>query len=101
MPDISKLKDEEDDPVDGCNDGVEGESRMMVLVLTPNCPASVDIVMWSMEDIVDAADDDEQPCYGGRDLVDQETSCTVSLTLGEWIYALEPVHFHAPSRSAN
>jgi hypothetical protein len=25
----------------------------------------------------------------------------VSLTLGEWIYALEPVHFHAPSRSAN
>jgi hypothetical protein len=59
---------------------------MMVLVLTPNCPASVDIVMWSMEDIVDAADDDEQPCYGGRDLVDQETSCTVRLSLGEWIY---------------
>lgn len=80
MADISELKDEEDDPtrflsgmvyfkapedlgspVDGYNDGVEGESGMMVLVLTPDCPASVDIIMWLMEGIVDSADDDEQP----------------------------------------
>lgn len=96
MPNISELKDEEDDPVNGCNDGVEGESRMMVLVLTPDCSSSIDVIVWSMEGIVDTADDDEQPCYDSRDLVDQETSCTMSLSFGEWIDAMEPLHCKEP-----
>lgn len=112
MTDISKLKDEEDDPVgflsgnvhfkilghlvspvDRCNDGVQGESRMMVLVLTPNCPASIYIVMGSVESIVDTADDDEQPCYEGRDLVDHESLWTHSLSFGEWIYWKRVISF--------
>lgn len=52
MPDVSKLKDEENKPVDGCYERVKRESCVKVPVLLPDPATCEMVVMRAVESVV-------------------------------------------------
>lgn len=54
-------------------------------VLAPDCSLLGDIIVWRVEGIVDAADDGEEPCHDGKDLIPENRLGVVGLALGEGV----------------
>lgn len=63
VPDVAGLHDEHDDPVDACNDGIEGEGGPHAAILAPDGMAIMGMftVVWSIEGVVDGCDCNEKP----------------------------------------
>lgn len=87
VPDISDLRNEENDEVDVDNDRVQGEWSEVDFVDSPNGVAVVfDIVMGMMEGVVDTADHNQQPSDDCQELVGPYDLSRVALTLCERVW---------------
>lgn len=63
MPDVASLHDEHDDPVNACDNSIEGEGCSHVLVLAPYgmAPVIMFAIGWSIEGIINGYDDNQEP----------------------------------------
>jgi hypothetical protein len=69
-PDIARLSDVEGEPVEGGNDGIQGEWRRVQTILFPDAVTpALNIIVGSIEGIVETGDHDNQPRDYGHDLV--------------------------------
>jgi len=92
VPDIANLKDEENNPVDGYNNRVDGEGSVEVAVLAPDSSSSKDIIVGHVEGVVDAANDNKKPGDDGQEFVDPHGSRIVRFSLDERVDLMESVH---------
>jgi len=86
-PDISNLGDEEKEPVDGGNKGVEVEGRAVeVRVDSPDGAAPlIHIIAWDIVCVLETGNDDKEPREDGCDLVGPDDMAAVRFALGERI----------------
>jgi len=69
-PDISDLKNEENNPVNGGDDGVLSERSVIQLVDSPDCMAGfLLIIPWYIERIVEGSDEEKEPGESTEELV--------------------------------
>jgi len=63
MPDVPALQDQEDDPIDTCDDEIEGERSLNPSVLSPYCVAmmAVSTVPRRVEGIVEGCNNHKKP----------------------------------------
>ena len=63
VPNIASLHDQDDDPVDARDDGIEGEWGRHVLVLAPYCVATMIMfaVRRGIEGVVNRCDNNKKP----------------------------------------
>jgi len=83
---IGNLDDIEYNPIDASNDTVQSKWSMSMVVLTPDCVSVVPPLMRSLEGIVDARDNKNEPGNWCDDLVSQD------LIFGIRALGLEGVH---------
>ena|SRR2546421_618536 len=71
VPNIAALQDEQDDPVNTCDDGVERKWRFPMAVLSPYCMAmmAMSAVCRDVKGIVQGRDDHKEPGDDCQDLV--------------------------------
>ena len=70
-------------PVDWNNDRVHREGSVVCIVLTPDRTAWKDIILWSIEAVVDTAEYNKEPGDNGQDFVSQHSSRIVAVLPGE------------------
>lgn len=85
MPDISDLKDEENDPVDRGDERIQGECGVVKVILSPYRTARITSIFRTADRIIDSADKKEQPTGECEDLVEQDCSSVVCFASGERI----------------
>lgn len=85
MPDVADLEDEEDNPVDGHNDAVHAEACVVVAILTPYTALVGMVIMRGVEDIVEGAEDNQEPREDSEDLVGNDLVLGMRFTLREGI----------------
>jgi len=62
MPYVSDLEEEENNPINGDYDNVQGEGGPIESVHIPNGMAPLsNIIIWSVEGIVEGGDDNQEP----------------------------------------
>lgn len=72
-------------PVDRGNERVQGESRVVGMVLTPDAATGVFAVMWWSDGIVSTGDNDQKPREDCEDLVSRHSLSIVALAFRERI----------------
>lgn len=61
MGNVAALENEEDDPVDGGNDGVDGEGTGVQVILVPNAFANRVAIVRRVDGVVDGDNDGQRP----------------------------------------
>jgi hypothetical protein len=85
VPAVSNLQDEQDDHVDGGDDGVEGKGGVVVRVLVPDGASVVLALGGRIERVVDAGHDQEEPRGSRQDLVASKATGGVRLAVHEGV----------------
>jgi len=63
VPQVCNLEEEECEPIEGGNEGIQSEGCGVCSVLSPNGISPFHLViLWFTIGIVDAGDDSEEPC---------------------------------------
>lgn len=79
------MENVENDPVDGYDDGIQGEWSVVVAILRPDGTAVVTSFMGSFEGIVNACNDEDEPGNWCKDLVGEDCVFGVGGSLAEGV----------------
>jgi len=82
---VSDLENEQNNPVDGGNDRVQGKCSVMSPILTPNRTTDILSIVRLVNSIVDGGHKNKQKTKSVQDLVGSHGGRSVCLPLGEWV----------------
>lgn len=87
MPNVTALQDEQDDPVDACNDEVKGERSPHMAVLSPYCMAMVAMfaVCRDIKGIEQCSNNHKEPGDDCQDLVGYQRRFAELGTFRKWV----------------
>lgn len=73
MPHVGDLEEEEGEPIQRSDQGIEREWGWVMGILAPNRSSVLLSMLWHAICIVDAGDHSQEPCQNGQDLVSPDS----------------------------